>query len=91
MSSVANHNVQYFNFVDIPGNNSLCCLIAQHEHCNLYLRMLTLPTASSIKDFDVSLVSDVSYLFRRFKPDNVMHVFHDDLVCFTWSALAELE
>ena len=56
MTSVDDHNTQYFNFVDFPA-------------------------ASINTDFkDVSFLKGPSLIFHRFNPDNLMHVFHDDII-----------
>ena len=55
MSSVEDHNTQYFNYVDYP--------------------------AYSIDNFpNVTVIDDFSLIFHRFNPENIMHVFHDDLL-----------
>ena len=56
LTSVDDHNTQYFNYVDLP--------------------------ASSVGiDFnEIELISHPSLLFHRFNPQNLMHVFHDDLL-----------
>ena len=55
MSSVEDHNTQYFNYVDYP--------------------------AYSIFNFpNVTVIDDFSLIFHRFNPENIMHVFHDDLL-----------
>lgn len=55
MSSVDDHNTQYFNFVDLPAN--------------------------SLDSFNnVTFYDGLSYIFHRFNCDNIMHVFHDDLL-----------
>ncbi|KFM73767.1 putative glycosyltransferase AGO61, partial [Stegodyphus mimosarum] len=53
-SSVADHNTQYFNYVDLP--------------------------ASAAQNFNISYIKGHSLMFRRFNPENLMHVFHDDLL-----------
>lgn len=54
MSSVEDHNTQYFNFVELP--------VAT-------LKFMPKPV----------FVPDVALITNRFNPDNLMHVFHDDL------------
>ena len=54
MSSVWDHNMQYFNFVDLP--------------------------ATKAESFKVEFIETKSLIFRRFNPDNIMHVIHDDLL-----------
>ena len=56
MSSVRNHNTQYFNYMDIS-----------HSRATDLLR-------------NVTIVNVTSLIFRRFHPDNLMHVLHDDLL-----------
>ncbi|XP_038597605.1 protein O-linked-mannose beta-1,4-N-acetylglucosaminyltransferase 2 [Tachyglossus aculeatus] len=55
LSSVEDHNTQYFNFVELPA---------------AALRFLPKPV----------FVPDVALISNRFNPDNLMHVFHDDLL-----------
>ncbi|XP_077431264.1 protein O-linked-mannose beta-1,4-N-acetylglucosaminyltransferase 2 [Vanacampus margaritifer] len=55
MSSVEDHNTQYFNFLELP---------------TAALKFLSKPV----------FVPDVTLIFNRFNPDNIMHVFHDDLL-----------
>ncbi|KAK3086806.1 hypothetical protein FSP39_023764 [Pinctada imbricata] len=38
-----------------------------------------LPSDAS-SDFDIMWISEKSFVFSRFKPDNLMHVFHDDVL-----------
>ncbi|XP_043920980.1 protein O-linked-mannose beta-1,4-N-acetylglucosaminyltransferase 2 [Protopterus annectens] len=54
LSSVEDHNTQYFNFVELP--------VAA-------LKFMPKPV----------FVPDVALITNRFNPDNLMHVFHDDL------------
>ena len=55
MSSVRDHNTQYFNYVDLP--------------------------APSLGNYgDVKMIRNTVLAFHRFNPDNLMHVFHDDLL-----------
>lgn len=56
MSSVRDHNTQYFNFMDADA--------AQMQ--SLVNRAM--------------FVEQTSLIFRRFHPDNLMHVLHDDLI-----------
>lgn len=55
LSSVEDHNTQYFNFVELPAAT---------------LRFMPKPV----------FVPDVALILNRFNPDNLMHVFHDDLL-----------
>lgn len=55
LSSVEDHNTQYFNFLELPAAT---------------LRFLPKPV----------FVPDVALILNRFNPDNLMHVFHDDLL-----------
>ncbi|XP_042188511.1 protein O-linked-mannose beta-1,4-N-acetylglucosaminyltransferase 2 [Callorhinchus milii] len=55
MSSVEDHNTQYFNFVELPVGA---------------LKFMQKPV----------FVPDVSLIMNRFNPDNLMHIFHDDLL-----------
>ncbi|XP_023244317.1 protein O-linked-mannose beta-1,4-N-acetylglucosaminyltransferase 2-like [Centruroides sculpturatus] len=54
LSSVDDHNTQYFTFVDLP-----------HSVSN---------------DFKIEFINKSTLIFNRFNPDNLMHVFHDDLL-----------
>ena len=54
MSSVRDHNMQYFNFVDLP--------------------------AAKAEGLQVDFIDTTTLIFRRFNPDNLMHVIHDDLL-----------
>jgi len=56
MSSVTDHNTQYFNFMDADASKML-----------------------SVVD-GATVVEQTSLIFRRFHPDNLMHVLHDDLI-----------
>ncbi|XP_034554151.1 protein O-linked-mannose beta-1,4-N-acetylglucosaminyltransferase 2 [Notolabrus celidotus] len=55
LSSVEDHNTQYFNFLELPAAT---------------LKFMPKPV----------FVPDVTLIFNRFNPDNLMHVFHDDLL-----------
>lgn len=55
LSSVEDHNTQYFNFLELP--------VAA-------LKFMPKPV----------FVPDVTLILNRFNPDNLMHVFHDDLL-----------
>ncbi|XP_053265378.1 protein O-linked-mannose beta-1,4-N-acetylglucosaminyltransferase 2-like [Podarcis raffonei] len=55
LSSVEDHNTQYFNFVELPA---------------AALKFMPKPV----------FVPDVALILNRFNPDNLMHVFHDDLL-----------
>ncbi|XP_010944223.1 protein O-linked-mannose beta-1,4-N-acetylglucosaminyltransferase 2 [Camelus bactrianus] len=55
LSTVEDHNTQYFNFVELPA---------------AALRFMPKPV----------FVPDVALIANRFNPDNLMHVFHDDLL-----------
>ncbi|XP_069504941.1 protein O-linked-mannose beta-1,4-N-acetylglucosaminyltransferase 2 [Ambystoma mexicanum] len=55
LSSVDDHNTQYFNFVELPA---------------AALKFMPKPV----------FVPDVAMIMNRFNPDNLMHVFHDDLL-----------
>ncbi|XP_066290211.1 protein O-linked-mannose beta-1,4-N-acetylglucosaminyltransferase 2-like isoform X2 [Branchiostoma lanceolatum] len=55
LSSVPDHNTQYFQYVDLP--------------------------VSALREFKkVKIYPRTSLIFNRFNPDNLMHVFHDDLL-----------
>lgn len=55
LSSVEDHNTQYFNFLELPA---------------AALKFMSKPV----------FVPDVTLILNRFNPDNLMHVFHDDLL-----------
>ncbi|KAI4810757.1 hypothetical protein KUCAC02_013688 [Chaenocephalus aceratus] len=55
LSSVEDHNTQYFNFLELPA---------------AALKFMPKPV----------FVPDVTLILNRFNPDNLMHVFHDDLI-----------
>ncbi|XP_028326532.1 protein O-linked-mannose beta-1,4-N-acetylglucosaminyltransferase 2 [Gouania willdenowi] len=55
LSSVEDHNTQYFNFLELP---------------TAALKFMPKPV----------FVPDVTLILNRFNPDNLMHVFHDDLL-----------
>ncbi|XP_054869843.1 protein O-linked-mannose beta-1,4-N-acetylglucosaminyltransferase 2 isoform X2 [Amphiprion ocellaris] len=55
LSSVEDHNTQYFNFLELPA---------------AALKFMPKPV----------FVPDVTLILNRFNPDNLMHVFHDDLL-----------
>ncbi|KAJ3598479.1 hypothetical protein NHX12_001989 [Muraenolepis orangiensis] len=55
LSSVEDHNTQYFNFLELPAGA---------------LKFMPKPV----------FVPDVTLILNRFNPDNLMHVFHDDLL-----------
>lgn len=56
LSSVKDHNTQYFNFMDADA-----------------VKMQSLVT-------DAMVIEQTSLIFRRFHPDNLMHVLHDDVL-----------
>jgi len=56
MSSIMDHNTQYFNFMDADATK----------------------LQSAIDN--AMVVEQTSLIFRRFHPDNLMHVLHDDLI-----------
>eukprot|EP00045_Choanoeca_perplexa_P010109 m.101067 g.101067 ORF g.101067 m.101067 type:complete len:555 (-) comp15157_c0_seq2:41-1705(-) len=56
LSSVERHNIQYFNYADMPTD---------------FLSTL---------DGPMYMVQPKALLFRRFKPDNIMHALHDDVL-----------
>ncbi|RVE62142.1 hypothetical protein OJAV_G00154150 [Oryzias javanicus] len=55
LSSVEDHNTQYFNFLELP--------VAA-------LKFMPKPV----------FVPDATLILNRFNPDNLMHIFHDDLL-----------
>ncbi|MEQ2189250.1 Protein O-linked-mannose beta-1,4-N-acetylglucosaminyltransferase 2, partial [Goodea atripinnis] len=68
LSSVEDHNTQYFNFLELP--------VAA-------LKFMPKPV----------FVPDVTLILNRFNPDNLMHVFHDDLLpaFFTMKQYSDLD
>ncbi|KAL8603127.1 hypothetical protein ACOMHN_059299 [Nucella lapillus] len=71
------HDVQD-NISESPSHEALLEMstVAGHNAQNFhYLTM----SASSLSDFRVASVPGTTVVFKRFKPDNVMHAFHDDI------------
>lgn len=68
LSSVEDHNTQYFNFLELPA---------------AALKFMPKPV----------FVPDVTLILNRFNPDNLMHVFHDDLLpaFFTMKQYSDLD
>ncbi|KFQ69426.1 Protein O-linked-mannose beta-1,4-N-acetylglucosaminyltransferase 2 [Phaethon lepturus] len=68
LSSVEDHNTQYFNFVELPA---------------AVLKFMPKPV----------FVPDVALIANRFNPDNLMHVFHDDLlpIYYTMQQFSDLD
>uniref|UniRef100_A0A0F7ZDU5 Protein O-linked-mannose beta-1,4-N-acetylglucosaminyltransferase 2 n=1 Tax=Crotalus adamanteus TaxID=8729 RepID=A0A0F7ZDU5_CROAD len=62
LSTVEDHNTQYFNFVELPA---------------AALKFMPKPV----------FVPDVALIMNRFNPDNLMHVFHDDLLPIFYTML----
>ena len=48
-------------------------------HNAQYFSYLSLPS-SDVQDFQVGSISGMTIVFKRFKPDNIMHVLHDDII-----------
>ncbi|XP_005092756.1 protein O-linked-mannose beta-1,4-N-acetylglucosaminyltransferase 2 [Aplysia californica] len=53
-------------------------LSAIPDHNAYIFRPVTIP-GKSVNEFSVSIMRKTTFLMSRFKPDNIMHVFHDDL------------
>lgn len=49
------------------------------DHNTQYFNYVDLP-ASAVGNFNLTFVEGQSLIFRRFNPENLMHVFHDDLL-----------
>ncbi|RUS69472.1 hypothetical protein EGW08_022766 [Elysia chlorotica] len=49
------------------------------EH-NAHTFPLVFIPAKSVSVFKVAVIKEASFIMSRFKPDNIMHVFHDDLI-----------
>ena len=64
MSTIMNHNTQYFNYIDLEASK-----------------------ARNVVDGAI-IVGKRSLIFRRFHPDNLMHVIHDDLLPMYYTLLA---
>ena len=64
MSTIMNHNTQYFNYIDLEASK-----------------------ARNAVDGAI-IVGKRSLIFRRFHPDNLMHVIHDDLLPMYYTLLA---
>ena len=58
LSSVADHNNYYFNYIEIPSES-----FKQFS-----------------KTFTIETIEKPTILFARFKPDNIMHTTHDDVL-----------
>ncbi|GFQ66323.1 protein O-linked-mannose beta-1,4-N-acetylglucosaminyltransferase 2 [Trichonephila clavata] len=50
-----------------------------YDHNTQYFNYVELPDFS-IKNFNTSFTDGDGLIFKRFNPDNLMHVFHDDLI-----------
>lgn len=50
-----------------------------YDHNTQYFNFIDLP-ASAFSKFNVNIIKGISLLFKRFNPENLMHVFHDDLI-----------
>ncbi|XP_062848293.1 protein O-linked-mannose beta-1,4-N-acetylglucosaminyltransferase 2 [Trichomycterus rosablanca] len=68
LSSVEDHNTQYFNFLELPA---------------AALKYMPKPV----------FVPDATLILNRFNPDNLMHVFHDDLlpIFYTMQQYSDLD
>ncbi|TRY55969.1 hypothetical protein DNTS_018852 [Danionella cerebrum] len=68
LSSVEDHNTQYFNFLELPA---------------AALKFMPKPV----------FVPDVTLILNRFNPDNLMHIFHDDLlpIFYTMQQYSDLD
>ncbi len=68
LSSVEDHNTQYFNFLELPA---------------AALKFMPKPV----------FVPDVTLILNRFNPDNLMHIFHDDLlpIYYTMQQYSDLD
>ena len=53
-------------------------LSAIHQHNAYMFRPVSIP-GDAINQFTVSFIEKTIFLMSRFKPDNIMHIFHDDL------------
>lgn len=59
MSSIADHNQYYFNYVEIASNGLAHSLSRRYR---------------------IERLMGTTFLMSRFKPDNLMHYFHDDIL-----------
>lgn len=50
-----------------------------HDHNTQYFNFIDLPS-SAFHNFSVKFVHGTTILLKRFNPENLMHVFHDDLI-----------
>lgn len=68
LSSIEDHNTQYFNFLELPA---------------AALKFMPKPV----------FVPDVTLILNRFNPDNLMHIFHDDLlpIYYTMQQYSDLD
>lgn len=49
------------------------------DHNTQYFNYVDLP-ASAVENFNITFFEGQALIFRRFNPENLMHVFHDDLL-----------
>ncbi|OQV16619.1 Protein O-linked-mannose beta-1,4-N-acetylglucosaminyltransferase 2 [Hypsibius exemplaris] len=65
--------------------------VEAHGNTDFHFSYVEIPEAAIRgKNFTSSILPEKMLVFRRFKPDNLMHVLHDDLLPL-WATLAELE
>lgn len=75
------HSLQS-RFVNVPSHDKNPYLLEMSTvrgHNAHYFSYVDIP-AERVKQFQVAVVHGVSIIFKRFKPDNIMHVFHDDII-----------
>lgn len=70
------------SFVNLPAHDEnpvLLELSTVAGHNGHHFSYVDIP-AKELKQFNVYLVPNITVIFARFKPDNIMHVFHDDII-----------
>lgn len=55
-------------------------LSAVKNHTGLDLNLVIIKSKDNLLDKTIKLFKNHSFLMKRFKPDNIMHVIHDDLL-----------
>ncbi|CAH1778985.1 unnamed protein product [Owenia fusiformis] len=72
-------NSVYFGLPSDRYSPTLLETISIKNHSLGYFNYIDLPS-TAVSNIDVDFTSGDSLLFKRFKPDNHMHIFHDDLL-----------
>lgn len=77
---IANHSHTLLS--NVPADRfapALVALSALTNHNTVYMAPADLP-AAALAELQPLWVEEPAFLFRRFKPDNLMHVLHDDVL-----------